>query len=138
MIEDQELTQRILAEVHEAGFEDLHAILNTVLLATGSPGEVSALARSLRSILQGKLGYLALERMKPQELENLTDPQAEELISNLDNWFRFDQEENYWTLGNGDFLKDRYPVLFLTREGIAKAREILEHRGSAWWVRRKR
>jgi hypothetical protein len=137
MIAAVELQQRILAEVQEVGFDEIHGALNTVLDPTGSLDEVDRLREALVAITQKGFGYLCLERINPRELVRLNDDQAADLLAKLGDWFRFDTADHYWTLGNGDPLKDYSPVLFLTKSGIDEAHRILEVRGSNWWISRR-
>lgn len=134
MIEASELTQRILAELEHAGSDNLHSILNTVVRVSGAINEVETLKKSLGEIINHRLGYLALERMFPRSSVRLDEAASHRLVENLDGWFRFDETERYWTLGNGDPLKVPYPVLSLSDAGFALAREILGGRGNRWWL----
>lgn len=138
MIQATELAERILAELEDTGFDNLHAILNTVIQPSGSSDEIEELRNALSAITEGNLGYLNLEWINPQKIVRLNNEQSAKLIQELADWFRFDAEERYWVLGNGDPLKDPAPVLFLTRPGIEMARKILDARGYHWWMARQK
>ncbi len=136
MIETDELQQRILAELQEAGFDDLHGTLNTVIDPTGSSEEIDRFRDALEALTQRGLGYLNFERINTRQLVRLSQEETSDFLANLGSWFRYDREQRYWTLGNGDPLIDQYPVLFLTRSGIEEANKILARRGYQWWAPR--
>lgn len=138
MLEPDELAQRLIAELEEAGFDELHGLLNAVIAPTGSPNELETYKHALEAITRNGHGYLCFERMRPPELHRLNDDQTTEFLNRLPDWFRFERSSGYWMLGNGDPLNDRYPVIFLTHLGVEKARKVLETRGYHWWSPRVR
>ena len=137
MDDASELADRIVSELDDRGSDNLHSLLNTVIEPTGSVDEVNRLKEALAKILKRELGHLALERMHPRSSSTLADADAVGMLSTLQQWFRFDVSTQCWTLGNGDPLKDSYPVLVLEENGFSHARDVLEIRGYRWWMQRR-
>lgn len=135
MDDERELADRILAELDERGADNLHSILNTVIEPTGSPHEIDGLGLALADMLRQKEAHLALETMYPRKTSRLGEADAEAMLAALHRWFKYDASQRYWMLGNGDPLKDEYPILVLSDIGQLRAQRLLEMRGYRWWTR---
>jgi hypothetical protein len=133
-----ELEQRILAELEESLGENLHAILNTILVPSVNEDQVVQLATALRRLVEGNLVEIGMEA-RGQHREIVFDRQASlQFLDALAIWFLFDLERGSWTLATGDKRKDPCPAAFLTKAGELKAREVLQLRGYKWWKSRSK
>ena len=133
-----ELEQRIVSDLEEAdaSIENVFAIANSVISATGASSEVLEVVAALRRLLERGFILMGLETIDQRPVERFNVPNSLRLIDDLPGWFRYSGLEPHWTLNKGDFRTCRYPVACLTEHGKLRAREILESRGFRWWVRK--
>ena len=137
MTELSEISQRVVAELEEQGWDNVYSLLNTVVEPTGDLNELSLFRQALDQIVREKLGIITMEHFFPRDPQPLTTPQSLELIAALEDWFMYDLEDPHWTLKVGDILKTRLPILNLTPQGLKQSEAILHRRGYQWWRPRK-
>lgn len=132
-----EIEQRVLAELEEAWEQNVFAMLNAIIDPTGDAREVVQLEDALRNLVERDYVVMGLEGFAPRNPEELSKPASLELISGLNDWFRFDPADPHWTLSRGDIKRERIPVIYLIAAGQEKAVQILTQRGYQWWRPRK-
>lgn len=133
MSEVSEIAQRVISELEELRVENVIAMLNTILTPKGNPSEVEQLQFALRELMQAGLIEMGMERFHPHDEAVLQEGEGLALIDGLATVFRYDFEEKLWTLRDGDMLKDRYPIILATAEGVEEGFRILSERGYQWW-----
>jgi hypothetical protein len=136
MTELTEMEQRILAELEELWEENVFAILNTIIDPAGDAQEVVLLQQALKGLVERDYVAVGYEGFAPRAPEKLGKDASLILVSNLEDWFRFDAASSYWTLSRGDIKEERIPVIFSTTEARKKADQILSERGYQWWRRK--
>jgi hypothetical protein len=132
-----EMEQRVFAELEECGEQNVFAMLNTIIDPTGDAAEVILLRQAVQALVERDYVIMGLEGFAPRHPEELGKTASLELLSKLDNWFRFDAEDPHWTLSTGDIKKERIPAVYSTDAGHQKAVEILTQRGYQWWRPKK-
>lgn len=128
-----EFGQRVISELEELRVENVIAMLNTILTPMGKESEVEQLQSALRELMQLGLVEMGTEQFHPHDEGVLQNEEGLALIDGLKDVFRYDLEEKLWTLRNGDMLKERYPIILATAEGVEEGFRILSERGYQWW-----
>jgi hypothetical protein len=130
-----EIDERILAELDEAGFENIFTLANTVFPPEGLASEIYRPAHALGRLLAHGLIDTAFRHGPPRGREVFTPEQSRALLDRLDDWFSFEPGRSRWTLKKGDPRPTRIPEIALTPAGIEKSRHLLGRRGYQWWRR---
>lgn len=120
-----ETLSRILAELEEAGEEEMVTLVNTVMPRTGESGELDMFSSALIDLIVS--GDITAERRsRGRSLEPISP--ANEVRRTLSG-FAFDRVEGFWVDATKAF--DVYVVA--SPAGLERARRILDERGYRWW-----
>lgn len=128
-----EVSLRILAELEEAGEENIFSMLNTIIEPKGVDTEVVAFKQALGILLTEGLVTLGLGTSGSRTIEPKSLQESQSLIADLNSWFRFDMSRRLWTLGQGDLREATIPEIRLTKAGRARSEKVLGERGYQWW-----
>ena len=131
---NQEMQSRVLAELEEMRFDNVFALLNTVLNPTNDLAEVIAFSDAISVLIND--GYIVIGTAANSPRDEIVFASAEGLqfAAKLNSWFRFDSDRNIWTYSGGDLRRARIPFLLITERGLRRSREILTERGYRWWT----
>lgn len=127
MIDVPEIMQRILAELEEAGEENLSSMLNTIVKPSGERSELVTYAAALAQLVEQ-----GLVRVEFESDENSSAPRQggeTDIIQNLNHHLRFSGDDGEWALIDAE----RAPVIIGTDVGLTQAEAILDDRGYQWW-----
>ncbi len=132
-----ELEERLISELEEAGFEDLITLLQTVTARSGTPEELASIREAVNTLLGAGLVTIMSEATLPNHPMELRQSEAEALLANMASEFRFDATKRYWlyTKENGPPFVLQYPEVRLTAAGRSAATVILARRGHRWWLK---
>jgi hypothetical protein len=132
----EEIKQRVLSEVEEAGAEGVTCLMNTVLPKTGDEHELSVFMVALDKLVTEGLVFMAhvLDDRGRRWSKGLSEDESRADIRALSQSLRFCSEGAFWT-ADDETLPEREVVL--TDAGRAKAEKILEDRGYQWWRSRE-
>lgn len=130
-----ELEMRILAELDDAGEEDVLTMLNTVTDATGDNGELAKFQQALYGLHNKQLVSIDLESMPTGPITLHGEAVVTE-IEGLASNFTFVSEGLYWTdvrEKGPPYFQTPLPRIVIADAGEAMALNILESRGYRWW-----
>jgi len=129
VISIEELQQRILSELEEAGEQGLITLLNTVAdFRQGREAEVATYQNALRDLIDQGLILMAPERVTGHALAEVSAEHSHRMVIDGLNGLHFVKDQLYWTKTRST---DSYVVA--TEAGMARAREVLSERGYEWW-----
>lgn len=125
-----ELSQRILAELEEAGFENLTSIMNTVTVVSGDPKEPAENRTAFDELITNGFAQIAYENNALSKLESVSQQASLSATAEFEMKIKFDVAEGIWKWDRN------FPraYLRLTDAGRAKSRRILNERGYQWWL----
>jgi hypothetical protein len=134
-----ELSERILATLEEAGEENIPTLMNTVVTSADVAPNVDDLQEALRELLQKRLARLATSAAPGQRLKELQQDVEENEIARLSDWLQYDTALRSWVdrRTSGPPYSDSYPYVKLTQAGRAASTRILSAKGYEWWRPRK-
>lgn len=127
-----EQSQRILAELEEAGFENVSCIINTVSRPSGDYKELAENVAAFHELILNGLAQVAYENKGLGKLESISREASMKAITDFEKMIDFDVAEDIWKW-------DRHTpraYLRLTELGLQKAHQILNERGYQWWLQR--
>jgi hypothetical protein len=130
LIDVPEMMQRILAELEEAGEENVSSMLNTIVVPSGERSELAVYKSALAQLVEQDLVRVEFEtddNSRPPPQQNATN-----IVQSLDTYLRYSGEDREWGFVDGN----RAPVVIGTDSGLARAEAILEDRGYQWWRQR--
>ncbi|MEZ5851839.1 MAG: hypothetical protein R3D68_14435 [Hyphomicrobiaceae bacterium] len=133
MLNVDEITRRILAELEEAEIENVFSTLNTVVAPTGATDELTAFIQAIQTLLDAGLITLGLTGSWPRVVDDAPAEDDRVLPPDLATCFRFDAERSLWTLRNGELRTSRLPEIRLTKTGREQSKTILDQSGYRWW-----
>jgi hypothetical protein len=120
------LARLILANLEEAGEDDLAALLNTVTKRRGSAGEVSRFSAALRDLIQKNLLVIAKRRDDiSRQWVPLSNWESLEVVASLETLLHWYPKDHLWNMPQNTFR----PHTVLTDAGIGAARRVLEEDG---------
>ncbi|MEQ1613897.1 MAG: hypothetical protein ABL904_14215 [Hyphomicrobiaceae bacterium] len=130
-----EVMQRILAELEEAGEENPAAMLNTILDPNGDQQQLIAFQSALRRLVESGLAAMSVDRDQSRRLTDATVSVSLTEIDALPTWLRFDLQKKYWADNRvkGPPFRQMYPQIVLTEAGRSASVGILTQRGYQWW-----
>ena len=128
-----EFSQRVLSELEELKVENAIAMLNTIIAPEGSESEVEQLKGALRELVNAGLVEMGIEQFHSRKEVVLEVDEGLSMIDRLPEVFTFDSEEKLWDLRDGNMLRDPYPIILATPEGVEAGFRILSERGYQWW-----
>ena len=131
MTELSEFAQRTLAELDEAGEENLPTLLNTILIPTGESNEFLGLRDAISSLLQENLVRIAFERDQSLRLKDISFEDSLSVVEHLSEHLIYNPEVRHWTGGQRP-----WPHVVSTERGKQRGNEILSVRGYQWWRQR--
>jgi hypothetical protein len=134
-----EMHQRILSEIEEAGEEDVCTLLNTVIAATGAAKEVADFRTAVEGLIRADLVRVAIDRDATGRLQDQSRDASLDVISHLNSNVIYDEGRGVWKdiEDAGPPYDDFYPYIVTTELGQEKAFEILDARGYQWWREKK-
>ena len=138
MVYLSELAQRILAELEEAGEEDVATLLNTCMVVSGQIEQVAEISAAFAELISIKLASIAISRDPGGRLVDLPQKQALEYASTVGKYVSYSQADGHWLnvplsvpRSGTDYFDPVHAVS--TPEGRDVAFEILDQRGYQWW-----
>jgi len=121
-----DLQRHILANLEEAGEDDISALTNTVKKRSGSPEEIDEMGLALVGLIH--CGFVGISRDRDaasRRWSPLAKDVAIGLIVELRSFFSWSEASHLWT-----WRKDSPRVqVILTDSGLARARKILSEDG---------
>jgi hypothetical protein len=134
-----ELEMRILSELEELHFENIPAMMNTVMEPAGEPNELTDMQEALRGLVMAELATMCSGRDSEGRLKGLSKDESLASIVNLDSTLRFDATRKLWTNSRrtGPPFRETFPFVLNTKTGKEKGFEILQERGYQWWRPKK-
>jgi len=150
MAELTQMEMRILAELEEAGLENIPAIANTVTEITGLDAERTQIKEALLNLVHADLIRLSIDSSHAGRIRTLTKGEqlpiiaklggrrpwplstedSLELLVGFEKRLRFDHVRKHWTSDDSP-----YPHILVTDTGRKQAENILAERGYRWWRR---
>lgn len=128
MIDPKELTLRVLAEINEAGEENVAALMNTVFDRLGDTSEIESMQSALGILTSAGLIRIAMVRDAQVGLLSLSVDESLAEIAKMQNCLRFRLTDRHWA-----FAGQIHPEVVATDLGIEKSEQILDERGHKWW-----
>src|SRR4051812_13199438 len=120
MSKDDQLKQKILLALEEAGEDHLSALLNTVIHGFGDPEEIAAFRTALQALVEEDLLRLARPRRPGQaRLVPLSQPESVAVLAHLKSLLAWSSSEKLWKWN--EEASSRMEVV-LTDEGVQDAR----------------
>src|SRR5258707_15844468 len=120
------LARLILANLEEAGEDDLAALLNTVTKKDGSAEEVSRFCAALRNLIQKNLLVIATRRDDiSRSWIPLNNSGSLDLVANTELLLQWHPKDHLWNIPQNTFR----PHAVLTDAGVGAARRVLEEDG---------
>lgn len=135
MLKLGELAERALAELEEAGSDNIFALLNTIIAPQGHTSEIDEFRIALSSLLAHDLVTLEIARFGHRNAEQLTREQSATVLGTLEQWFRNDPALRSWRLREGDMRHESFPAVRLTLQGRTQSEVVLDAKGYRWWRR---
>jgi hypothetical protein len=132
MLESQELEQRILTELEEAGEENIPTLINTILMPAGDPEEAASMGQALAALVNEDLVRVAIDRDKSRRWRKLSKSESLAIIAQIQDHLKFKSSGMHWTGGERP-----WPNIVSTAAGKTRGREILDERGYQWWRQKK-
>lgn len=135
-----ELAQRVLATLEEAGEENIPTLMNAVLDVSGGEADILALKKALHGLLDEGFVSWATAPVPGERLKGLENQDLNSEVYNISNWLQYDATRAVWidSRVSGPPFLDNYPYILLTQLGRLKSWEILASRGYQWWRPRPR
>ena len=130
MVDDEEMKNRILAELEEAHWEDAAAMFNSVITPSGHDDEKSALHRSLSSLVHARLIDMTIPGNEQGRLRPLSLAAALAMIDDLGKQLQFDKKDASWVCM---CAANARPTILLSASGLIEARRLLAANGYQWW-----
>jgi hypothetical protein len=139
MMELNELEQRILSELQEAGDESVQTLAVTVLDARGDSDELEQFKQALTKLIQSGFALVSTSLGPDRRLAKLTVEQSLKEISEIGSFLHFESLTKRWLdkRRTGPPYGPEYPYMIITREGDLEAISILQRRGYQWWRPRR-
>jgi hypothetical protein len=130
-----ELELRILAVLEELGFENIPAMMNTILSPNGSSDEISKFQATLSSLLDSALIEIHMSSL-PTGFVPLSREAALTEIAGLQQHLKFVEVKKYWTddrMTGPPYFQELVPEIVRTDAGLQRGIAVLEARGYEWW-----
>src|ERR1700694_379980 len=121
-----DLKRRILAELEEAGEEDVAALINSFAKRRGAADEIDQRSTRLASLLHSNFLEISRSRDKVSlRWAPLPQEESQALVSDLRSCFQWSDRDHLW-----NWRKDRPRAeAILTNAGLVEARKILSEDG---------
>jgi hypothetical protein len=130
MISNDEMQQRILAELEECAAEqELVTLLNTVIAdRQGRPEEVTLFREAIEQLIDKGLTLMAPKNEPGQRVVEVDAAQSRAMVSEVLAPLFFGADDLHWT---ADPFVTTYAVL--TDAGRLAGKKLLDERGYEWW-----
>jgi len=129
VISIDELQQRIVSELEEAGEQELITLLNTVAdFRQGRAEEITLYRDAVHGLIGKGLVLMAPERVRGNATVEVDATRSCQMVNDVLDGLYFVEAEFYWT--RTPFI---YSYVVATEAGMARARAILGERGYEWW-----
>jgi hypothetical protein len=128
MTDARELSQRLLAELFEAGEDGVPTLLNTIDAQVGSNEKICNFAIALEDLVIADLVLLFVARIPEVGPVALSKQESLLLARNLPAHVVFDTSRGMWKLTGAV-----HPQIIVTDRGMLLSEEILAERGYRWW-----
>jgi hypothetical protein len=131
-----ELQQRILAELEEAGEDDVPTLMNAVMSVTGAPSDIGEFKAALVKLCDREFICMSNKQSKPLgKLACLSLEKTKAEVAKISAFLIFDDARHRWIDGRRvapPYLTP-FPMVVLTENGLNIARQLLDERGYQWW-----
>ena len=137
MIDVSELELRILANLEEAGEENVPALLNTILLnADEESAYLDSYLKALQNLVTKDHVRLSTSRGSDRRLADLSIANSLREIEGQRGELIFDASEKLWRDKSrvGPPYGPTYPYVVLTKVGRALSIKVQTERGYQWWA----
>ena len=136
-IDLDEMKLRMLAEFDDEDLADVFDIFAATLPhPSGSPSELALFCSALLALVSTDVFVLGLGKKWYNPERDLDKQESLRLAAEMPAWFRFDAEQSYWNLADGQIGRDVIPIVILTELGKAKALDVRINHGFRWWTKR--
>ncbi len=134
-----EMEMRILSELEELEYENVPAMMNTVMQPTGDASELTGMQRALEDLVRGNYAIMSMDLDPSEKFRRLSKDESLVVISDLSSGLRFNSDRMLWTdtRRKGPPFGLAFPFIVNTNSGKAKGRDILSERGYQWWRPKK-
>ena len=134
MLDVVEISQRLLAELEEAGEDSLPGLMNTVLKPDELAISFSEFSAAGNNLIQTGLARMFIGRAKGVGPLMESEIHSLKLFEDTMTELIIDPVDKQWTYpGKPPWLMGTYPWIVLTDAGFVSARAILARRGYRWW-----
>jgi len=135
MPELSETEMRILSVLEELEYENVPAMMNTVMQPAGDVGELAEMQWALENLVQRDYAIMTMDLDSSGKFRRLSKDESMEVIADLRSGLRFNGDRTLWidTRRKGPPFGLAFPFIVSTHSGRVKGREILEERGYQWW-----
>jgi hypothetical protein len=134
MISDDEMRDRVLGLLEEAGENNAYSLLNMTEKPSNDIRMVHALARVLLHLQKTGLANIGLESPFPSNVQWLTLDALGPVLDVLPTRFAFDHASGNWTMPGAPPHKQTLLYVGLTKRGMEKAVEVMTAHGGIWWT----
>lgn len=128
MIAIEEMRQRLLSELEDAGEQNLLPLLNTVMDPSCYDQALDPFRVSLERLIKEGLLLFAVRRELGKKIELVSLDESLAMLAGSFNTFRYNEDELQW---EGEYDDDQY--VLLTDVGKELGFKILDKRGYQWW-----
>lgn len=120
------LARLILANLEEAGEDDLAALLNTITSGRGSIEELVTFIATLAELIETDLLFIATRREDvSRQWIRLSKSESLDLVARLETLMRWYSKDRLWNIPQNTFR----PHVVLTDAGVLAARRVLDQDG---------
>jgi hypothetical protein len=127
-ISDSEVANRLLAELEEAGQENLPTLANTIAGDEYISELPAQFSRALRALIERSLVRFAVERDSAGRLVDMSEIESIGMTEQLTRHLVYSFELTRWTGG-----PEPWPEVVTTPEGRIRSRALLDQLGYRWW-----
>lgn len=120
----QQLDERFLGVLHEAGEEDVTTLMNTVIPCVGTEDELDATVNALTKLVERALVDIEVWLSFTQRSAPHAGDEALQLIGRIGASVKWDPADRLWRWVAGERMQ-----ICLTRSGFALARKLIGERG---------
>jgi len=129
MEKSEELRSRVLAELYEAGEENVPTLLNTIYDHAGQDGSLKKLTQALLELLDSGLIEVAKQKSSLREWQPLPMSEAVIEIKSVPSELTYDIVAQTWR----STKRGCEASVLLTVEGRKRSEALLSVRGYRWW-----
>jgi len=130
-----ELEQRVLATLDEAGAENAISLLNTTVSTQGDAGEIESYVHAINRLALTNFIVIADEKEPGAGLADLEPDAAPLAMDEFAKRLKFDRSAGLWVdeSRTGPPFAPLRPIVVASTTGRKAARKIVDARGESWW-----